>query len=114
MTSKSTQARWRFFLEHAGYATPPGRAQCALDLARAEERANTDPSLRFRWEPDVDPDLSWMSDEERARPHEVEGCIVERFELCGTWHPITSLWGIVDADDAYRRVIEAELACECV
>jgi hypothetical protein len=29
------QQRFRFFLEHAGYATPPGRAACALALARA-------------------------------------------------------------------------------
>lgn len=35
---KTTELRkaFRFFLEHAGYGTPPGRAACALDLARAE------------------------------------------------------------------------------
>jgi hypothetical protein len=30
---------WRFFLENAGYATPPSRAVCALELARAEQWA---------------------------------------------------------------------------
>jgi hypothetical protein len=35
-TETETRARFGFFLEHAGYATPPGRAACALGLARAE------------------------------------------------------------------------------
>jgi hypothetical protein len=30
---------WRFFLENAGYAAPPGRAVCALGLAKAEQWA---------------------------------------------------------------------------
>ena len=31
--------RWRFFLYHAGYAIPPGRVVCAMELAHAEEWA---------------------------------------------------------------------------
>lgn len=38
-TTAALRPAWNFFRDHAGYATPPGRAQCALDLARAEREA---------------------------------------------------------------------------
>jgi hypothetical protein len=98
---------WRFFLNHAGYCTPPGRAACALALARAERWAQEN-DLTFTWECDIDPDLSWMSERERAKEHVCEGCVCRDAE----GHVLTSLWGIVDADNEYRRVVEAELASE--
>src|SRR5215467_768022 len=36
--TKERRDAFRFFLEHAGWATPPGRAACALESARDEER----------------------------------------------------------------------------
>jgi hypothetical protein len=98
---------WRFFLENAGYCTPPGRAAFALALAHAERWAQEN-DLTFTWEPDFDPDLSWMSEGERAKEHVSEGCVCRDAE----GHVLTSLWGIVDADQKYRRVVEGELASE--
>lgn len=100
---------WRFFLEHAGYATPPGRAACAASLARAEEQAQG-AGLRFEWVADEYPDLSWMDEAEAARDYEVLGCVV--CDPAG--QHLASLWGIVDADANYRRVVEAELAAEAL
>jgi hypothetical protein len=98
---------FRFFFDHAGYAVPPGRAVCAVQLARAEARAD---SLGWtaEWTFDADADLSWMSDSEREQEHEIEGCILRDSE----GRVLASLWGIVDADSAYRRVVEAELSLE--
>ncbi len=100
---------FRFFLENAGYATPPGRAACALDLARAEQDAEL-MGFSFEWVSDDDPDLSWMTPEELAQDHESLGCIVRN--ASGT--SVGSLWGIIDPDADYRRVIEAELASEAL
>jgi hypothetical protein len=50
---------WRFFLENAGYATPPGRAVCALELARAEQWAEQE-GIEFRLEDDPDADDSFV------------------------------------------------------
>jgi len=50
--------RFRFFLEHAGYCTPPGRAACALKLARAEEGlecALAYEEASVEWVDDVEP-----------------------------------------------------------
>ena len=72
-------------------------------LLRAEEAGIT-----FDWGPDYEADLSWMDEEERNEVHEVE-CCDARNERTGQF---TSLSGITDADDAYRRYVEAELAME--
>jgi hypothetical protein len=100
---------WQFFMEHAGFGTPPGRAVCAASLARAEEQAES-AGLRFEWVEDECPDLSWMDAREVARDHEVLGCIARSPE----GEHLASLWGIVDADANYRRVVEAELAAEAL
>jgi hypothetical protein len=107
-----------FFLENSGYATPPGRAVCALDKARAEKRAN-ELGFVFSWEYDDDCPLDRLGDHcywcedakaEREHSHEVEGCSVR--DSAG--HVLASLWGIIDADRNYRRVIEGELAQEAL
>jgi hypothetical protein len=115
----TSRKAFRFFLEHAGYATPPGRAACALGLSRAEERAKA-VGITFEWEWDEDADLSWMDDRDRyyhhdggkrhPREHEVLGCIARGPD----GEHLASLWGIVDADASYRRVVEAELAAEAL
>ena len=108
--------RWRFFLYHAGYAIPPGRVVCAMELAHAEEwaeRKQAEGCLTIEWVRDDDFNADdW---EDWADPHAqraaerdgAEGCVVE-------YHGehVTSLWAIVGADQDYRRVIEAELALE--
>jgi hypothetical protein len=53
-----TLEAFRFFLEHAGYCDPPGRAACAMNLARAETRAK-ELGLTVTWEDD---DLPWDGD----------------------------------------------------
>lgn len=99
---------YRFFFEHAGYVVGE-RAQCALSLARAERYAR-DNDWNADWVADDCPDLSWMSDEEQRQPHEVLGCILRDAD----GNSLGSLWGITDPDNAYMRVVAAELASEAM
>jgi hypothetical protein len=100
---------YRFFRDHAGYVV--GRsAEYALQLARAEQYAQ-DHGWDFDWIPDPEPDLSWCDTcIDRPHAHEIEGCILNSPEDSH----LASLWGITDADQNYRRVIEAELALEAM
>jgi hypothetical protein len=114
--------RFRFFLEHAGYSVPPGRAACALALARAEELLNEAEDLgvvTVEWQYDDMPyEQDIVSEDEADRLFESGewtgpfGCIVETFD--GETH--TSLWGIVvgpkGTDDPYCRVVAAALASD--
>jgi hypothetical protein len=102
-----------FFYDHAGYSyktgeeTPEqGRIRCAKDLAEAESIAAR---LQWfcEWEWDNDIDDSWMDEEERAKPHEWL-CV----RLMDGDKVLQALGGIVDPDNDYRRVVEAELADE--
>lgn len=107
-----------FFYQNAGYSFDPkaetaeqGRIRCAVELARAEEYARN-LGWEFEWELDQDPDLSWMSDEEREQEHEVLCCRIPDSEK--PRYSLASLCGITDPDSNYRRVIEAELASEAL
>ncbi len=107
-----------FFYQTAGYSydakteTPDqGRLRCAVELAKAEEYASN-LGWEFEWEWDSDPDLSWMSDEEREQNHEVLCCRIP--DPDNTRYSLASLCGITDPDSDYRRVIEAELASEAI
>ena len=103
---------FRFFFGNAGYVVGE-RALCAAALTRAEERYERDPNVRFRWEPDEGADLSWMEPEEASKVNEVFGCTMEtRCGSCGQWQHAESLWGVVDPDKAYMRVVQAELAAQ--
>lgn len=139
-TLSALHRAFRFFLAHAGYCTPPGRAACALHLAKAE-RWMQDAGLYALWVNDDDADLSWMDEAERQRPYDVEGCVLvqpcpchadredysyETFLACrrhchhartdthAACREVASLWSIVDATAQYRRVVEAELAAEAM
>jgi hypothetical protein len=117
------RAAFRFFLEHAGYATPPGRAVCALELARAEStlhEAINAGVASVAWVDDEEPyDPGDAVTEENARAL-VEsgawtgpfGCVVDCDNAGG------SLWGIMldsrGTGDPYARVVAAELASEIV
>lgn len=104
---------FKFFRANCGYSVPPGRAACALALARAERDARAE-GIEFRWEYDPDGASDWRSDLRRDytdyTPEYVEECraVSERGKT------LASLCGIADADDNYRRVVEAELASEAL
>ncbi len=108
--SDSIRRAYRFFCEHAGYATPPGRAVCSLALARAEAEAK-EIGLRFVWEDD--PEEYQLGDAEDNRPAYVLNCRVE--DAGGTQLPV-SLGGIGvnSLNDPYLRVVEAELASQAI
>jgi hypothetical protein len=125
LSEKFTRLRpaFRFFLQHAGYATPPGKAVCALSLARAEQWAN-ERGLEYVVEPDQDADASFVEtwdEREQANWNEQEHeCICisavlpchEHGTDCKHSRVMASLGGIFDADSAYLRVVKAELASE--
>lgn len=108
----------RFFADNAGYSTPPGRMKCAALLAEAESWAR-DEGLVHVWSFEEYPDHSWMDDSEREREHITEQAGLYR--PCPT-HGIdclhaellASLGNIVDADETYRRIVNAELALEAM
>jgi hypothetical protein len=96
-----------FFYQNAGYSFDPktetaeqGHTRCAVELARAEEYARN-LGWEFEWEFDQDPDLSWMSDEEREQEHEVLCCRIPDPE--NPRYSLASLCGISDPDSDYRR-----------
>jgi hypothetical protein len=102
MTDKRLREGYQFFFTHAGYATPPGRAVCALELAKAE-RAAEEAGFTAEWVEDPE---GWY-DVEGSEPKEVLGCIVKAPSGLDV-----SLWSIGDPSRQYRRVVEAELASE--
>ena len=117
--NRQLQQRFRFFLEHAGYAAPPGRAACALALARAEHVAKDIADVEYEWLADdvaiediTDPSI-FRSPEEyqgycKRYREDVTGCVLRDAE----GEVRASLWAIIGADSAYRRVVQAELALE--
>ncbi len=105
---------YRFFLKSAGYSVAQGETQqqgrqrTARELARAEKWAS-DNGVTFDWVADEDADPNdW--DGEGPIGEVAEGCIAR----CASGGTLASLWGIWDADTAYRRVVQAELASEAM
>ena len=108
MTKRMFDA-YKFFRKNAGGVM--GRnAETALMLARAEAWMD-ESGAEYSIEPDQDADLSWMTDEERKQDHECVGVCLRSPN--GEYSPY-SLWGIVDADSNYLRLIVAELAWEAM
>jgi hypothetical protein len=123
---------FKFFREHAGYSTPPGRAKCAMDLARAEARGKAE-GLKVTWN---DEDMPWDGDCEAPAVHAYATVlhpdhadadttsIAVRFPYYdrkdGTTGRVpfvlASLGGIgMDScHDPYKRVVEAELFAEAL
>ena len=111
MTPTPIFAAYKFFKANAGWATPPGRAACALALARAEADA-ADHDVTFVWEDDSD---AYFCDPEGYEgAEEILSCMAfQPCECCGKPDEVVaSLGGIADPNDDYRRVVEAELALE--
>jgi hypothetical protein len=93
-------------------------ASTALDYAR-NIHASEQMGWEFIWEGDSDADLSFVdtwNDKDathqrkawKRNPPECEGCILNNED----GEVLASLWGIIDADQAYQRDIAAELAVE--
>lgn len=85
------------------------RALGAAALARAEQWGN-DVDIDLALEPDLDPDLSWMDQEERARDHE---CYCAFLAYDGKLLPF-SVGGVVDPDSEDLRLLRAELLTEAM
>jgi hypothetical protein len=113
MLDGSLVSAFRFFRSQGSYIVGEC-AKSALHLAKAEALA-LQLNWTCAWEYDDDPDYSFVEDwsekdrkEFNSRNHE---CLValmrnERREV------VASLGGIIDPDNKYQRVIEAELALE--
>jgi hypothetical protein len=104
----------QFFNDNAGYNFDPktetkeeGRIRCAKSLAKAAEDAGLI-GIEFKWDYDDGADWSRMDEAEKAKAHLIEWCLAT--------NPLTkqtaSVSGIFDADENYRRIVEAELALE--
>jgi hypothetical protein len=105
------RSRIRFFADHAGYRTPPGRMLCAKSLADAEEWAQS-LGIEAVWEFDPYVDTSWADAETLAKlddgTYEYLQCGVSFGERTA------GLGGIVvdTRDHDYTLVVEAELFSE--
>ena len=124
--ANSLRRAFQFFSKNAGGIVGEN-AKGALALARAELAAK-DAGLMFVWEWDSDADLSFYdikddrgrfyhSRTERERDHEVLWCrcvipCAEHGANCRHATQLASLSNIVDPDQSYMRVVEAELALE--
>lgn len=108
-----------FFFKNAAYSYDPmtethaqGRTRCAIEAAASEAlylRAHQLAGVECVWEPEDDPDDSWMTRTERRKPHECEQACI----MAGERDVLACLGNIFDADDNYRRCVRAELAHEC-
>jgi hypothetical protein len=101
--------RFRFFKAQAGFATTPGRAACALALARAEMAAH-DAGMTFVYRLDAEP--SWALGPDGAyhasRAYLLHAVLEDADEAQVS---LAALGGVaIDGDAAYYRVLEAELA----
>lgn len=112
-----TLKQFKFFRDNAGYVVGE-RAQNAIALSRAENTAQ-ERDWYVIWEPDdieYDDALGdhayWCNDERAKRPHTHE--IVTAILKDADYHYLTSLGGVIDPTANYERVIEAELAIECL
>lgn len=115
--SSESVKSFRFFFENAGYVVGK-RALGALRLMRAEQWAKEN-GYTWEWSHDIDPDLSFLPCncenekdprrcERHSREYEVLGCVLYNENR----EHRQSLWGIVDPDWSYRRLVQAELALE--
>jgi hypothetical protein len=104
-----------FFERHAGFSygageTPEqGRHRCAIELTRAEEWAQV-ARVQFDWFDDWA--IGSHVEEFDAYDEEPKNCETCVARLGST--VLASLGCIDDADEHYRRVIEAELASEAL
>ena len=115
------QTPYAFFKAHAGYSIAPGETtaqgqrRSARTLAAAERKA-CDLGATFEWQEDDQPFECHCEDPtcESREPHTAYGCVARTAD----GKVYASLWGISFGPgvepwgEPYRRVVEAELACE--
>lgn len=126
-----TRTAYHFFLKHAGYSYDPktekpidGRRRSAKTLADAERRAQA-LNLEYVWEDDPycgPDDFEFEEDKAHVREYGAVSCVLyrpcpEHGTDCKHAEVLASLSGITESlnnaeRDAYRRVVQAELACE--
>lgn len=101
-----------FFLANAGYSYDPktetpeeGRLRCATGLAEAEAWAHQ-VDLDFVWEQDID-GAEALNEHGHFEVYDAEVCSAILLGDC-----LAMLCGIIAPSAGYRRVAEAELACE--
>ena len=121
-TTPARRERFRFFLEHAGYCTPPGRAACALGSARAEELLERAEELEVARVEVLDDDFPYdagdfctlddaarkFSSGEWTGPY-VVGITTTEGHSAGVGGVVV---GSAGESDPYIRVLRAELAAE--
>jgi hypothetical protein len=132
-TTVSTPTPYHFFLHHAGTSYNPqtetkieSRRRSARQLAAAERWA-TAAGLIYVWEDDPDcteDDFQFPEDKTHVREYGAVSCRLirpcpEHGADCKHAHTLESLSGITESldnrqRDAYRRVVEAELALEAM
>jgi hypothetical protein len=117
--SADTLKRAQFFATHAGYATPPGRAACALNLARAEERGEA-MGLEVLWTEEEEE--SWDGDCPAPKillwgaVYRAEDINARTGEACSHASSLAAI-GMVGVDswqDPSLRVVEAELLSDAL
>lgn len=120
---KSLREAFRFHHANSGYCTPPGRAQCALDAARAEKTAR-DLGLRVVWEEEDENPLDVYGDDPDTRA-QVRRIREGESDLFHIYVPspinprewLASL-GMVEiprhGERSVRRVYEAEMYLEAI
>lgn len=116
--ARSLEERAAFFARHAGYSYRPdqtpaeGLRETAEDLADAERWAE-ERGLVVRWEDDWDVGSHRDFYGDAYADGEPQSCEVAWIGADETdTEPLASLGCVDDADDAYRRVVAAELAVE--
>jgi hypothetical protein len=111
--------REQFFYDNAGWSEPPGREQCARELAAAEVAMD---DRGWRAIVDEDPDGPWDDDcDSVGMVERGEAVCLEVILLSDDHKPcahnvLGSLCNIIvsSADDPYIRVVTAELASEAL
>ncbi len=109
MIDRDLLKSFKFFKANGGYIEGR-RAECALQLARAEREASAE-GLRFCWQDDSIDDPHYRDFDDDTRPN--------TYEIVFVYGPdsedvLASLGAVIDATEDYRRVVEAELAIEAL
>lgn len=102
---------YRFFQENASYYLG-SRAQSAFDLAKAELWSKDQGYTYLVIDDKAEIDTSWMDAKQRIRYMDGTDQAVGVVMFNADKSPITSVWGLIGADEIDLRVTKAELALE--
>lgn len=112
------QTPYKFFLAHAGYNYDPktetpiqGARRCARMLAKSEKHAR-DNGISFSWEIDQEIDSSDFDDSSDHWSLWVCTAYDANGKVCGSLSGIDLGRDGSPYGDPYKRVVEAQIACE--